>query len=166
MAVALTPQVDTRRLLENELVYWLRQNGYDATASVKISTPTSTLPRESELRRLVDENNLDGVLTIRLIDVDQESRYVSATETRATSINDTYVYNYLNAWNDTYVPGYYANSTIIKVESNLYEVENEQIVFTSQSETLDAQDIEGLVSDFSQALTHNLNKSKVLTKSF
>ena len=166
VVVALTPVVETRTLLENELVFWLRDNGYDATASVKISKPRRRLPEESELRSLVDENGMDGVLTVRLMDVEKESRYVSSTETRATSITDTYVYNYLNAWRDVYVPGYYASSSILKVESNLYEVRKEQIIFTAQSQTLEAASLEGLISDLSQALTYNIKKSKVLTKSF
>ena len=166
VVVALTPDVETRKLIENELVYWLRQDGYDAIASVKVSTPSPRLPTEKELRRIVNDEAQDGVLTMRLIDVDKDSRYVSSTETRSTSLTDTYVYNYLNAWRDTYVPGYYANSSIIKLETNVYEVSNEQIVFTSISETLDAESIEGMVSDFSQALAFNLKKSKVITKSF
>jgi len=166
LVIALTPQTDTRTLLENELVYWLRNDGYDATASVKLAEPLPALLTSEEIKKMVDDHGLQGILTLRLLDLEKETRYVSATETHAVTITDTYVYNYLNAWNSVYVPGYYANSTLLKIETNLFECDNEQMVFTSESQTLDAQSFEEVISDLSKALAFNIKKSKVLTKSF
>lgn len=164
MVVALTPILENRKTAEKEMEYWLKKDGYNVIASVDYMPTAARLPRQEEIQKAVRNQNIDGVITMRLKDVEEDSRYVSATETHATSLEQTYIYNYVNAWSKYYVPGYYATASILVVETKLFETANDKLIFTATTETFEASSIEKSISNIARTLAGNLKRSKVLTK--
>ncbi len=165
LVAVLSPIPENRTLAENEAVYWLRKNKYNAAPTVNYIKAEKKLPRPEEIEKILKENNFDGLLTLRLKDVEEDSRYVTASEKNAVTIQQTYYYNYMNAWNKYYVPGYYSKATSVIVESNLYESSDGKLVFTGVSDTFQSADIENTISNVVQSVVADLKKSKVLTPS-
>jgi hypothetical protein len=164
LVLALTPIDENRETGEKELVYWLKRGNYDATASFDILTVRGRLPVIEEVKRVLENNDFDGVLALRLVDFDESSRFVSSSEKNATNLNETYFYNYLNAWNGNYQPGYYSNSRLMVVESNLYAFPTGEIVYSTISESFISDSFEGFAEDFAKATTKSLKRTKVLVK--
>jgi len=81
------------------------------------------------------------------------------------TINQGYYYNYMNAWNAYFVPGYYSKAKMITIESNVYETSDGKIVFTADSDAIQATNIEYTISDLVQGVVSNIKTSKVLTPS-
>ena len=165
LVVVLSPVVENRTTGEKETVYSLRAHKFNAFASVDFIDAEKRLPRPEEIEKILKENNLDGLLTLRLKDVEEDSRYVTASQANAMTLNQGYYYNYMNAWNAYFVPGYYTKATKITVESNIYEASDGQIVFTATSETVQATNIEYTISDVAQSVVDKIKSSKVLTAS-
>jgi len=165
LVAALSPVPENRITAEEEMVYWLRKNKYNAFASIDFIKPEKRLPRPEEIEKILNENNLDGLITLRLKDVEEDSRYVSANERNAMTINQGYYYNYMNAWNAYFVPGYYSKAKMITIESNVYETSDGKIVFTADSDAMQATNIEYTISDLVQGVVSNIKTSKVLTPS-
>ncbi len=165
LVAALTPIPENRTTAEKEIIYWLRKNKYNATASIDYIKPENRLPRPEEIEKILNDNKFDALLTLRLKDVEEDSRYVTASEKNAITIQQTYYYNYMNAWNAYYVPGYYSKATSIIVESNLYESNGGKILFTGTSEAFKSTDMENTISEIAQSVVSGLKKSKILTAS-
>lgn len=62
------------------------------------------IPRHEEINKVTEDNDFDGIITLKIKDIEENSRYVSGTETHTTSLEETYIYNYLNAWNELMLP--------------------------------------------------------------
>lgn len=165
LVAVLSPVPENRTIAEKETVFWLRKNKYNAVASIDFIPAEKKLPRPEEIDKILKDNNLDGLLTLRLKDVEEDSRYITASENNAMTINQGYYYNYMNAWNAYFVPGYYSKASSIIVESNIYEASDGQIVFTATSETVQATNIEYTISDIAQSVVTKIKSSKVLTSS-
>lgn len=164
LVLALTPIDENKETGEKELVYWLRRENYDATASFDVLPVRGRLPVKEEVTRVLEANNFDGVLAIRLVDFEESSRFVSSSEKNATTLNETYFYNYLNAWNGNYQPGYYSNARLMVVESNLYAFPKGEIIYSTISESFISDSFERFASDFSKATMRSLRRAKVLRK--
>lgn len=163
LVVALTAIPENRTTAEKETVYWLRKNKYQAVASVDFLKAEKRLPRVDEIDKILKDQNLNGLITLRLKEVDEKSRYVTTNEASSTTINAGYYYNYMNAWNANYVPGNYKKASSINVESNVYEVSTAKLVFTTTSETLESQNIEYTISDVAQKAVSKIKGAKILT---
>ena len=164
LVLALTPIDENKETGENELVYWLRKEGYNAVASVDVLKVRGRLPVKEEIVKVLETQNFDGVITIKLVDIKDSGRFVSSSESNATTLNETYFYNYLNAWNRNYTPGYYQDVRVMVVESNLYAFPKGEIIFSSLSESFVSDSFEGFVNEFSKSLVKELRRSKVILK--
>ena len=157
LVIALTPNNENRETGEKEIVYWLRNEKFDAVASVDVMSVRGRLPVKEEIIETMNEYGFDGVLTMGLVDVGKESKFVSP----GTNSN-VYFYNYLSAWNGYYTPGYVDQARMITVESNLYVFPKGEIAFSATSESIISDSFESFVADFSKSLVKSLKKSKII----
>ena len=158
LILALTPIDENKETGEKELAYWLNKEGIKAVASFDQMSVRGRLPVREEVRRVLESDDYDGVLTLKLINVDENSRYVSSAEKSATTTEELYFYNYLNAWNSAYTPGYYSNSKLMVIESNLYSLPKGEIIYSMVSESFLSDSFETFANDLSKALTQSLRK--------
>ena len=138
------------------------------------------LSRE-ELAELLSENKVDGLLLLSLLDKKVEEVYVEGhTTTHSTTtptpmyVEPVYNYHY-NGYNDRYdpyyndyyvyyetvqttvtEPGYYENQTTLYLESNLYRVSDAALVWSGQSEVVDASSIGVGAKDWAKVLAKGL----------
>ncbi len=166
---ALTQDMDAKKMIEGEMVALLEQQGIKATTSLSIFPSNFTAEHVSEKRAILDkvqENGNDAILTISLVDQESENRYVPGNDTYApavafnyyNSFSTYYAYNY----NQVYTPGYYSLDKIYYLESNLYDVEDEKLYWSAQSDTYNPGDIEYFAEDFSKAIIARLKKEDLL----
>ena len=53
-------------------------------------------------------------------------------------------------------PGYYETQTILRLETNLYDVESGELVWSGQSETFDPNSVEDVIDSVTQAVARRL----------
>ena len=61
-----------------------------------------------------------------------------------------------------YSPGYMVQETIVTLESNIYSVKEDKLVWASQSRTVDPASVTKLVDELIQATVAEMKKQKVL----
>lgn len=102
------------------------------------------------IREKVKEKGIDGILTVSLLDKEQEERYVggnvgfSMTVPQYSNPNNIYNYGFYDYYYYTYstvAPGYYETMTTYFLEINLYDIETEQLLWTGQTSTKDPKNI-------------------------
>ena len=151
--------------MENHLVSDLKELGYQAVSSLEEYGPKAfeKLDENTAIKNL-QKKGFDAVLTIVMLDKTKESRYVAGN-----IYYSPYGYYYNRFWgyrvslyNRIYEPGYYVTDTRYFWESNLYDMSNQKLVYSVQTESFDPSNTESLGHEYGQLIVQNMVSQAVL----
>jgi len=168
MVTALVPTTSSRSAIERSMVANLREEGTDASQSIDVIPPRliEEEDKKREIQNTIIRDGFDGVLTITLIDEDTETRYV-----RGSGMYRPYPYygfygnfwGYYDYWYPRfYEPGYYVENKVYYMETNLYDAQTEDLVWSAQSETYDPIDLESFADGFSEEIVEELDEQGLI----
>jgi len=172
--IAMVPKVENRATVEVALVETCIEKKIKAIATFGIfpfAGKTQELRKtldEKEVKeifkRRVNEYHLDAVLIITILDKRKETQYVPGN---SFSVGiPVYGYNYYNyysyAYSTVYSPGYYVTNSSYFVESNLYDVATEKLIWTGQTKTENPESIEVESSRFAKLIINELLSKKAI----
>lgn len=156
-----------KRAMEKELAADMQKFGYHAVAATDEFGPTAFrgLTEEQALRRLQDEG-FDHVVTITLVDKNSQKRYVPATYGYRPGFWG--YYSYYSPWASpwAYGPGYRSGYTQTNTkyvfETNLYNVQRNTLLYSAESQTVDASSIGTLADDYAKNIVRDMRRKNVL----
>ena len=132
LAVFMTKDAGMRRMVEDKLA--ARVPG--AVASYRVS-PDSELQNTDRVRARLSEQGFDGAVVMRLVGM--------TTEVTPTG---TDFYGYWGYWGTAYDPVYYTTQQIYSVETTVYSVKDDKLIWMGRSQTVDPKNANKL-ADFS-----------------
>lgn len=150
LVIGLTKRANLRRAFEDTLVRKLRAKGVDATASTGIVHLGDNLDRASvkaDIKAAIEKDRFDNVLVTHLIKVDQQTTYIPPGDHPKYSFYGTI----MTVYSSVYTPGYLVNSTVVSLETDLYDTVSEKLVWSMTSQSFNpktAQDIIDTLSDY------------------
>ena len=122
-----------RRSIEDAYVEEFAANSVGATPGYTLISSTTALSRET-VEAAIAGQDLDAVLVTRLAGVDEVEEYQPPTS-----------YNHYRSYHSYYShsmryssPGYYRKYQVLMLETNLYDTATRQLIWSMQSESLDA----------------------------
>ena len=155
-----------RESMEQQLVTGLRNLGYDATCSCDEYNPKAfeNLTEEQALAKLKN-SGVDAVMTIVLLDKTRERYYVPG---RVQYTPYRMYYNRFWGYSRTmygriYSEGYYTEDTKYFWESNLYALNENELIYSAQSQSFDPASSEKMGEEHAVMLTKDMLKKKVLS---
>lgn len=168
MVIGVSADQAGRRAFEDALVSAIAGQGGSAVASIEVLPHEEQLTKE-QLEETVATQGYDAVLITRLLSVDKSREYtapkkVNHPQTRYyPGISGGYGYGYGGYYGyygttyaEVHTPGYFETSTTLKVETNLYSVATDELVWTGQSETVDPDSIEDARASVTKAVANKL----------
>jgi len=169
LVTAMVDDISARQNLEDELVEELKKSGIDATKSLDIFPPKlkeEEMRSKDELLNAIEENRFDGVLTIAVIDQENDVQYVPGnypyTPMNTYSYYGTF-WGYYNYWYpQMYNTGYYDIDKTYFLETNLYDAESEKLVWSAQSKTVNPVSLETFTENFSEKIIDSIEKENLL----
>ena len=109
------------------------------------------------------------MLLVSLLDANKETRYVSNVVTVGTYYDPTFpvytqsYYDYYSyVYNTTYSSGYYTTETTYFLETNLYDIETEKLVWTAQTKTEDMTSVATEANVLAKILVKDIIEKKVI----
>jgi len=154
-----------RETMEEHIVADLRKLGYDATCScIEYGPTTFENMKEDEAIKKLSGGGIDAVLTVVLLNKTKERYYVP----KRVGYTPYDIYNrhwwgyYSTMYDRIYEPGYYEVSTKYFWESNFYDLEKNQLVYSAQTESFDPGSTESLAHEYGKLIVSNMTKSQVL----
>jgi len=156
--VVMSPKVSNRAIVEQDLALDFNSRGVKSIPTYDIfpfaGTPETVKkvysnPEDLQafVRERIHRNNIDAILIIALYDIHQEERYVQGSSVSigvaAPGYYDpmypTYGYSYYGYYSYAYGTvysngGYYETTTTYFIESNLYDIESEDLLWTGTLE--------------------------------
>lgn len=133
----------------------LRTRGVDAVPGYRILSDQDYHDREAAKARL-RAAGFDGVIVMRLASKDTRLQYVPG---------NFGAYGYWGAGWGAWGPGYYEPETIVRIETAAYSLQNNHLVYSALSRTIDPNSVKSLVSDVSKKVANAMQKQGVVVAS-
>ena len=154
-----------REELENALVSELKAKGYDASSALQEYGPKAfSRLTEDEIADRLKNSGYDAVLTTVLLDKSKEQNYTPGnTRYRPAGIYRFGRY-YTTVYDRVYTPGYYTTSTNFFLESNFYDTNTGDLIYSVQSKAFDPSSAATLGNDYANTVIRDMKKKGIIGK--
>lgn len=155
------------QFMENHLVGDLKELGYNAvSAQAQFGPKAFENMCEKDAVDKIRNSGADAVVTIVLLDKSKEQYYVPA---QRQNLPRSVYYNrfggyYTTIYERIYTPGYYVTDTKYFWESNLYDMNTKDLVYSVQTESFDPGSSESLGHEYGKLIVEDMMKKNVMTK--
>jgi len=161
--IGVAKEKNTRRSFENKFVEKLQAAGVQAVASSSVMESDQKIEKEAILAA-IEKLDIDAVLVTRLVSLkEEEIRSPSTSEYgRPDDYQGRYYSDYNTAYGYTHQPAQYTTSVRVGLETKLYDVKTEQLIWAATSKTANPKSKIKLFDAVIEALVQDLKKNKLL----
>jgi hypothetical protein len=166
VVVGVSPRAPIRREYEDAFTRELAARGVEATPSYNFGSPDGKIDKDAVMAKLA-EIGADAVLVTRLVDKETVNTYYPPSYSSVAAPSPYYGgwYGYYSmGYSYMTSPGYVEENQVYKVETNLYDVHGDTLIWSGLTETTlmsgDAPDAE--IAPMIATLSYDMEKHKVL----
>jgi hypothetical protein len=158
VTIFVTTDEGMRRAVEDELV----QKFPNATPSYRLIPKASDVDKATIVQRMRDAG-FDGAVTMRVIDVKEKVTYYPGTYW-----GDRYGFAgyWGSSWAYPYDPyyggGYATTSQVVTIDTQIYSLKDDRLVFAARSETTDKSHVGSLIRSVMRHIDKELNKGATI----
>jgi len=153
--------------MEDHFVGDLKELGYNAVSSFTEYGPKAfdNMDEASALNKLKN-SGIDAVITIVLLDKQKERKYVPGNVYYSPySYYSNRFWGYRTTlYQRIYEPGYYVTDTKYFWESNFYDMSDQRLLYSAQTETFDPANSESMGHEYGLLIVKNLVTQNILLK--
>lgn len=169
--VVMSADIEARSKIETDLASEAISRGYSAVKSIDVMPPNlkdPATPGKDEIAEKVKASGSDAVFVASLLKEEEEVRYNPGTT--SYTIMPYYrwhgnFWGYYNHWVPSiYQPGYYSKDKSYFMQSNLYDVATEEIMWSVQSEIFNPSSLTRFSKSYTNSLIKQLEKEGLLKK--
>jgi hypothetical protein len=155
LVIAITGNEHNRRSFEKKFVAQLKSVGVDAISSEEaIPMPGDLELKKEAILKAVNQYKNDAVIITHLVGKEEKDVF-----TRDTSGSRGYFGFYSSRYRTT---GHASTSTTVRLETNLYEVKTEKLMWSGKSKSLSRDSNNSIINDVIKAVINNLQKNKLI----
>jgi len=157
LVLSLNQSNKSRRIVENGFLLELKKRNIQAQASYNLLPNYEDLSKES-VKAAISGSSVDGVLVMRPVKITKEDRNVR--EQSDGTRYDTF-YAYVGEYRPAY-DSYSITDTTVHMETNLYVVKDEQLVWTGKTESFNPTDVKELIAEMVIKILDQVSKTGFL----
>jgi hypothetical protein len=139
---------------EESLVRELNARGMQAVATYRIA-PKEELRRAETAKPWFEKANVEGVVAVRPVSSDTET-YTTGTWVTANYSTLWGYYGY--GWTSVYAPASARTQTVVVVETTIYSVPRNQLLWAAVSETNNPRGLRGFLEELSKEMVKEMQK--------
>jgi hypothetical protein len=159
IVIGVSKQTSIRRIFEDEFVAQLKAIGIDAVPGYEFIPEAGQVP-ESRLKEMVKQAGADVVITARLIRVETKADVTPGPYGPFPGFG--FYRWYSSAWVGFYEPPRLNFYDIYISETSLYDVAQDQLVWSGIAKTTDLGDIRTEIKEYVEIVIQALNKKNLL----
>jgi hypothetical protein len=167
LVVSIAEEERSRRIFEDSFAGEFRAQGIEAVAGYTLISADSATERAA-ISQAIEGKGFDGVVISHHAGSDEETVYYpgrTRTETWGTagrSKRHGYDGYYHRTWETVSDPSYTARYTTIFIETNIYETENQQLIWSGRSESYDPGSVLEIIHALSKDVIASLKEGGLL----
>lgn len=156
VAALVIAQDDSLRVAgEESLVRELTARGLQSVATYRIA-PKEELQSADRAKGWFEKANVEGVVAMRPVSKDKRTTYNPGTWVNPYYSTFWGYYGY--GWGSMYIPGSVEQDTIVVVETTIYSVPRNQLLWAAVSETKNPKDLRQFIDDLVKESVKELHK--------
>ena len=140
---------------EESLVRELSARGMQAVATYRIA-PKEELRRPETARPWFERANVEGVVIVRPVSADTRQVYTPGIWLSPNYGTFWGYYGY--GWGSVYVPGSVEKETLVVVETTIYSLPRNQLLWAAVSETKNPRDLRAFVEELTKESVEEMQK--------
>ena len=157
LVIAITGNEDSRRSFERIFVAHLKSAGVEAISSEEaIPMPPDLKMKKETILNAINQFENDAVIIAHLIDKEKKEVY-----TRGGRGNRGYYSFYHSSY--AYDPGSSSTSKTVRLETNLYDVKTEKLIWSVQSKTWTKDSKKHIINDVIKVVINDLQNNKLIS---
>lgn len=160
LVIAITGNEDSRRSFEQKFVAQLKSVGVEAISSEEVIPMPADLEMKKEtILNAVNQFKNDAVIITHLIDKEEKEVY-----TRGGGQAHSGFYGFYHS-RSSYArdPGYSSSSKTVLLETNLYDVKTEKLIWSGQSKTWSKESKYQMINDVIKVVIDDLQKNNLIS---
>ena len=154
-ALVISNDDSLRMAGEESLVRELSARGMQAVATYRMA-PKEELRSAETARPWFERANVEGIVAVRPVSVDTRQAYTTGTWVSANYSTLWGYYGY--GWGTVYVIGKVPNETRVAVETTIYSVPRNQLLWAAVSETTNPRDLRAFVGELVKETVKEMQK--------
>jgi len=140
---------------EDGLARELTARGMQGVATYRIA-PKEELQSGERAKVWFEKANVEGVVVLRPVSSEKRTSYTTGTWTTPYYSSLWGYYNY--GWGSAYIPGSIESATFVVVESTIYSVPRNELLWAAVSETKNPKDLRGFIEDLVKESVKEMQK--------
>ncbi len=145
-----------RRSFEDGFAAALEEQGVDAVPSYRILPDSEQLSKDS-IQQAIRGRGLQGVVATRLVQIDEHEEYVPPQTYVTPSYYGRGLYGYYGrGYEVVHQPGYTVHTTIVRLETHLYDAASAELVWAAHSDTFNPRSIDDGIESVTKKLSKRL----------
>ena len=158
LVIAITGNEHNRRAFEKRFVAQLKSVGVEAISSEEaLPMPADLELKKETILTAVKQYENDAVIITHLIGKEEKDVY-----TRGGSPHGGYYGFYRSRYSYAHDPGYSSSSTTVRLETNLYEVKTEKLIWSGKSDSWSRDSKDRIINDVIKAVIKDLQNNKLI----
>jgi hypothetical protein len=162
-AFVVLPEPTMREGREETLASELRQRGLDCIAGYMV-LPGELVRNQAKAKEFLLKAKISGAVLIRLVSDREITTYSPGT----VWYNQPYYPSFWGYWNygwsAVYTPGYEYTDRVITLETLIYSIEKDQLLWAGRSESTNPKDIQKFVKELVDAAGKEMKKAGLVRK--
>jgi hypothetical protein len=160
-AVFVSPDESRRRAGEDALAADLKARGANAIAAYTL-LPNERRGDGDAARQLLRQAGAQGVVVMRVVGRDQRINYTPGVGYAFPSYYYGFGPYWGYGWGAVYQPGYLTTDTVVSVETLVYSLQQDKLLWASTSRTINPRDLDTLVNEVADATAKEMVRQGLL----
>ena len=158
VVVFMNSAESTRRIAEDYLVDYI---GSDRAVASHTLISQDEVQDTEAARATLEAENFDGAVVMRIIGSGEQIAYEPSAGYPASYGQFWGYYGY--GWPTVYQPGYLRTDTVVNVETFVYSVDEDRLLWAGLSESFNPTDVEKAVDGIAEAVSRELRREGLTT---
>ena len=162
LIIAIIDDAEIREIFETYFMKRLNAAGVKALSSANaLPIAAGTKLQKEAIFKVIDEYGNDTVAITHLVGLEESEVFSRANRWSRQYYNDYYrFYDY--AWDYVHAPTVYGERVAISLETRLYDVKTESLIWAGESQTMDPKTTGQAIGQVVDAVMNELKKSRLL----
>lgn len=161
MVIAAAPDGALRRAAEDAMKQQVAS--VPVVASYELAPDQATLRDRPRMAALIEEAGVDGIVVMRLISDERDVHYVPGAPMPRPYTSFWGYYTRPFAMSGLYwEPGTVVNDRMVGIETNIYSVKSEGLVWSGYTKTRNPRDVATLVAEIAEVVRAKLREQRLI----
>ncbi|MGD1959379.1 MAG: hypothetical protein ACFB2Y_11020 [Fulvivirga sp.] len=168
--VGISDNLRARMSFEDTAIEIFKKKGVNAVQGINIFPPNMSKEDQApeNLIKIIKRHQLDGVITMSLIDSDESKRYQQGESHTYPTGYYRFGRYYYRTFHTVRTPGYYVSTKSYLIESVLYDLsgelsdKKEKMVWKGQSALVDPSSIESAAKSYAKKLVNHTLENNIV----